>query len=255
MNFPLKTILIDDESLATNRLSRLLSAYSDVCKIIAQASNGQMALELIEKLKPDLIFLDIEMPVLNGFQVLSQLSYMPYVVFATAYQEYAIRAFEENSIDYLLKPIEPERLALTIQKIKNLPSFSVSPNYNQQIWQVLQQMQVKKEITAIPVKIGDRILLIRLEEIAYLEAEDKYVNLFTLDNKKYLIDYSLNTLTDKLPSHFVRISRSVMVNQYQIKEIQKYFNGKYTLLLNDTIKTKLTSGTSFSENIKKMFEI
>ncbi|WP_310587864.1 LytR/AlgR family response regulator transcription factor [Emticicia agri] len=113
-----KTILIDDEPLAISRLKRLLSHYSAVISIIDEAHNGQEGLEKIEAQKPDLIFLDIEMPLMTGFEMLANLSYMPKVIFSTAYDQYAIRAFEENSVDYLLKPIEAERLEKTIEKLK-----------------------------------------------------------------------------------------------------------------------------------------
>ena len=110
----LKTILIDDEPLAIGRLKRLLAQYPEDFEVVAVAANGQEGLEMIENLAPDIIFLDIEMPVMSGFDMLSKLSEVPIVVFATAFDQYAIRAFEENSIDYLLKPIEADRLDKTV---------------------------------------------------------------------------------------------------------------------------------------------
>ncbi len=118
MKLPLRTIIIDDEQLALNRLRRLLSDYAEVFDIIAEGHNGAEGLAMVDQYTPDLIFLDIEMPLLNGFEMLAKVGKMPMVVFATAYDQYAIRAFEENSVDYLLKPIENERLQKTIEKIK-----------------------------------------------------------------------------------------------------------------------------------------
>src|SRR6218665_3218595 len=114
-----KTILIDDEPLAISRLKRLLGEYEAI-QVIAEAVNGREGLEKIEDLRPDLIFLDIEMPLMSGFEMLSRLTYMPVVVFATAFDQYAIKAFEENSIDYLLKPVEKDRLGKTIEKLQQL---------------------------------------------------------------------------------------------------------------------------------------
>ena len=177
------TILIDDEKLAVSRLKRLLTEYGDTIEIIGEAHNGIEGLETIERLKPELIFLDIEMPGMNGFEMLSNLSFSPLVVFATAYDEYAIRAFEENSIDYLLKPIEKERLEITIQKLKKNKTHPILGFDNVQLLKILEQIKPKKEMVSISVKTGDKILLLRLEDISYFEAEDKYIFLNTKDGK------------------------------------------------------------------------
>src|SRR6218665_1387232 len=168
-----KTILIDDEPLAISRLKRLLSHYSSVISIIDEAHNGQEGLEKIEAQKPDLIFLDIEMPLMTGFEMLAALSYMPKVIFSTAYDQYAIRAFEENSVDYLLKPIEAERLEKTIGKLKKLEDKKEDNSLNANLLQLLEQFKSKedtqrtpaqKQTTAhsISVKSGERILFIPL---------------------------------------------------------------------------------------------
>jgi two-component system LytT family response regulator len=252
---PYTTILIDDEKLAVKRLARMLDAYTDTITIVGEAYNGQEGQKRIDELKPDLIFLDIEMPLLNGFEMLAQLHYMPVVVFVTAFEAYAIRAFEENSIDYLLKPVEKERLQVTIEKLKKLRSDNKTIDYNQQLFQVIEQLKPRKELISIPVKIGERILLIRLEEIVYFEAEDKYVYLHTHEDKKYLIDYSLSALEEKLPPFFIRASRSIIVNQRCIKEIQKYFSGRYVLLLTNKTQTKITSGLSYADRIRALMEL
>jgi two-component system LytT family response regulator len=247
--------LIDDEKLAVKRLTRLLDYYPEIIQVVGEACNGQEGLILIERLKPDLIFLDIEMPVLNGFEMLSQLQYMPVVVFVTAFESYAIRAFEENSVDYLLKPVEKERLQLTLERLKKLRMENKSIDYNQQLFHAIEQLKPKKELISIPVKMGERILLIRLEEIIYFEAEDKYVYLHTHEDKKYLIDYSLTTLEEKLPAFFIRASRSVIINQRFIKEIQKYFSGRYVLLMNNKTQTKITTGLSYADKVRALMEI
>jgi two-component system, LytTR family, response regulator len=252
---PFRTLLIDDEKLAVSRLERLLSPYQAIIELVGSAQNGVEGWAMIEKHKPDLIFLDIEMPLMNGFEMLTKLSFMPLVIFATAYEEYAIRAFEENSIDYLLKPIEPDRLHRTIEKLqKNLPTQKNDSSDTSKLLQLIAQLKPQKELNAISVKIGERILLIRLDEIAYFEAEDKYVNLFTDEGKKYLIDYSLTVLEEKLPAYFTRVSRSVIINKHKVKEAQKYFNGKYVLLLNDKSQSKITSGGSYTDKVKSIFE-
>jgi two-component system, LytTR family, response regulator len=250
-----KTLLIDDEKLAINRLERLLQKYPNDIEIIGIAYNGQEGLQLIQELNPDLIFLDIQMPLLTGFEMLAKLQIMPLVVFATAYEEYAVRAFEENSIDYLLKPIEPERLEITIKKLKNQKNEQQINPFSAEFFQLMNQWKPKKTLNSMAVKVGDKIILIKLEEISYFEAEDKYVYIYTLEGKKHLLDYSLTTLSEKLPEQFIRVSRSVILNSLQLKEIQKYFSGKFLLIMNDKSSTKITSGSSYAEEVKKLFEL
>lgn len=275
MKLPLRTIIIDDEQLALDRLRRMLGSYADVFDIIAEAHNGAEGLDLIEKHKPDLIFLDIEMPLLNGFEMLARVSAMPMVVFATAYDQYAIRAFEENSVDYLLKPIENERLQKTVEKLKSRTETSDAGKlgledkeqaevpapeetkefYTQNLLKLLEKMQPKQEMHALSVKSGERILLIPLTEASHFEAEEKYVFLNTLDGQQYLLNHTLTNLEEKLPPHFLRVSRSAIINTHQIGEIQRYFNGKYLLVMRDRKATSLQSGSTYGDAIRQLLSI
>ena len=252
-HFPLRTLLIDDEPLAISRLRRLLSEYEETFKIVGEAVNGLEGLKAVETLEPDLIFLDIEMPGLNGFEMLAKLSYLPIVVFATAYDDYAVRAFEENSIDYLLKPIEPERLEKTVGRIRKsrLAPAGSSPDLRH----VLELLKPKKELHSISVKTGDRILLIPLTNIAYFEAEDKYVFLNTVDGQQFLTNHTISVLEEKLPGTFTRISRSTLLNTLHIREIQRHFNGKFVVIMRDQKATQLLTGSSFSTNLKSLMEL
>lgn len=259
MAFPLKTLLIDDEPLAISRLRRLLDKHRDTFEVIGEASNGAEGLTLIEAEQPDVIFLDIEMPLLNGFEMLSKVTTVPMVIFATAFNQYAIRAFEENSVDYLLKPIEAERLARTAQKIRSLvernENQSISNPMTESVMRLLAQMQPKKEIYSISVKTGEKIILVPLSDIAYFEAEDKYVFLSTTDGQKYLTNYTLTTLNEKLPDTFVRISRSAMVNRHKISEVHRHFDGKFVLAMNDKKGTKLTTGSTYGDAVRQLMEL
>lgn len=245
-----KTIIIDDEQLARQRIKRLLTQYDEV-DVVAEAENGAEGLELIQLHRPDLIFLDIEMPVLNGFEMLAKLSDPPKVVFTTAYDQYAIKAFEEGSIDYLLKPIETERLDKTIKKLKqtvlSIPQLPIA--------ELIRQIQGQKTIKTLTVKLGDKILLIKLEDIVHVQAEDKYVFLHTSDGRKHLTDYTLAVLEEKLPEEFLRIHRSEMINTDYIKEIRKGFNGALIFVLNNANETRVTSSRSNSEALRLRFGI
>ena len=259
MNFPLKTILIDDEPLALSRLRRLLEKHQGTFIIVAEAKNGAEGLVEIDKHNPDVIFLDIEMPLLNGFEMLSKLTKMPLVIFSTAYDQYAIRAFEENSVDYLLKPVENDRLLKTIEKIRNIlqAGFKTGESHNpysDNLLRLLEEMKPKKEIFSLSVKSADKILLIPLTEITHFEAEEKYVFLNTLDGQKYLLNYTLTSLEEKLPTHYLRISRAGIINSHHIKEIQKHFNGKYVVVMRDRKVSQLQSGSTYGEVIRHLLD-
>lgn len=254
MKSTITAILVDDEMLAIKRLRRLLEPFSDYINIVTEALNGNQAVELIELHKPDLVFLDIEMPGLNGFEVLSKISHLPMIIFTTAFDAYALKAFEENSIDYLLKPIESERLDKAIDKIKrfNTNDTNLLPN---QLDSLLDALKPKREFRAIPVKIGDKVILIKPDQITYLEAKDKYVFLKTDEGKEYLSDFTLNSLEEKLPDNFIRVHRAFIVNTDKIKEIHKGFNSCYTIVVKDLNKTKIQTGRSYIDQVRSLFQI
>lgn len=246
-------LIIDDEAPARIRLRRLLAEHTEVIKILDEAADGNEALRKIEALKPDVIFLDIQMPGMDGFEVLQKISHTPIVIFTTAYDQYALKAFETNSVDYLMKPIEPERLRLAICKLERL-SNGTSKEQIQKIIDFANQLKPRKEISSFPVKTGDTIHLVRTTEIAYLEAKDKYVTIHALDGKEFLTDVSLKVMEEKLPDNFLRVHRAFIVNKGIISEIHKYFQSRFILLLNDKGRTKITSGSGYNDNIKRALE-
>ncbi len=248
-----KTILVDDELLARQRLTRLLQNYTDIIEIIAEASNGEEAVQLIEEHNPDLVFLDIEMPVYNGLEVLQKITTDPLVVFTTAYENYAIKAFENNSVDYLLKPIEKERLLVCMEKLRKQTVHKINKE------KLLSDIEtVNQEVTSkpqsIPVKIGDKTILVRYEDVLYFEANDKYVELNTIHNQKHILEYSLTQLSLKLPANFLRVHRAFLVNMNSVKEFRKGFNGAAILVMNNKEETKIHTGRTYIEAVKKWIE-
>jgi two-component system LytT family response regulator len=243
------TLIIDDEPLARQRLKRLLKDQ-DTIQVVGEAENGADGLMQIRAMKPELIFLDIEMPVFNGFQMLSQLTDPPKVIFTTAYDQYAVKAFEEESIDYLLKPIEAERLAKAVMKLRHKQENFLIP-----LELLMKQLNLKKEIKSLSVKIGDRIILVRLQELSSIEAEDKYVFLNTEDGKRHLTDFTLAALIEKLPDTFVRISRGTIINTDLIREIRKSFNGTYSFLMKNAVESKLQSSRSYGTALRERFDL
>jgi two-component system LytT family response regulator len=251
MNQVYNTILIDDEPAARRLMKNLLQVHP-IINVIGEAGNGREAIEKIESLKPDLIFLDIQMPDLSGFEVLAQLSHKPNIIFTTAYEQYAIKAFENFSIDYLLKPIKEERLHQSIDKLKEFgrlnPAISVSG-----LQEIIQQLKTPQKATALPIKTGDRITLLRYENICYLQAEDKYVFVFTSDGQKFLTDQSLTALLDKLPAQFYRIQKSYIINKDKIREMHRHFHGRYIFVMDDKAGNRLTSGRTYHDLIRLEF--
>ena len=254
MNLPFKAIVIDDEPAARRLMKSLLQEHSQVITVIEEAGNGREAIRKIEELKPDVIFLDIQMPDLTGFEVLEQLEHKPNIIFTTAYEQYAIRAFENFSIDYLLKPIKEERLEQSISKLKQFGRLNQSIDIPG-LQEIIRQLHVPQKATALPIKTGDKITLLRFENIAYLEAQDKYVFIFTIDGQKHLTDQSLTSLTEKLPSQFYRIQKSYIINKDKIREMHRHFNSRYLFVLDDKAGTRLTSGRTYHDSIKDEFGI
>jgi two-component system, LytTR family, response regulator len=247
-----RAIVIDDEPAARRLMKSLLQEYSDVIEVIAEAGNGREAIDKIDELKPDVIFLDIQMPDLTGFEVIDRLKVKPNIIFTTAYEQYAIKAFETFSIDYLLKPIKEERLEQSITKLKQFGRLASAIDVTG-LQEIIRQFQAPHKATALPIKTGDRINLIRFENISYLEASDKYVFIYTYDGQKHLTDQSLTALITKLPAQFFRIQKSYIINKNRIKEMHRHFNGRYLFILDDKEATRLTSGRTYHDAIRAEF--
>ena len=254
MNPLFRAIVIDDEPAARRLMKTMLQEHADVVQVIAEAGNGGEAVQKIEELSPDLIFLDIQMPDLTGFEVIEKLSRKPTIIFTTAFEQYAIKAFESFSIDYLLKPIKEERLNQSIEKLKHFGKLNASIDIAG-LQEVIKQFQAPPKATALTIKSGDRIILLRFENISYLEADDKYVFVYTTDGQKYLTDQSLSALTEKLPPQFYRIQKSYIINKDKVKEMHRHFNGRYLFIMEDKPSTRLTSGRTYHDDIKAHFDL
>lgn len=241
-------LIVDDERLARVRLKKLIAKFSELFAIIGEAENGLEAEKLIIDLQPDIIFLDIEMPGLTGFELLKRLEKIPMVIFCTAYEDYSLKAFETNSIDYLIKPVKEERLQQTVLKIEQLKSNFSKENVFKAI-NTITQTKEKKIITSVTVKKGDKIVFSKLEDISHFEATEKYVTLYTNKGSE-LIEQSLTQLEEKLPDNFLRVHRSFLINIDYVKDFQKYFNNRYVINLLDSNKTVITSGRTYKEAIK-----
>ena len=214
----IRAIIIDDERLARNELRKLLIDFPEI-EVVAEAANANEGLEKIESINPDLVFLDIQMPGKTGFDMLAELDRAPHVIFTTAYDEYALKAFEVNALDYLLKPVEPKRLADAIQKLQfsdNREIRNESENFNNSILAEHDQVFVKD---------GERCWFVKLSEIRLFESVGNYAKVFFGPNKPLILK-SLNALEERLDEKtFFRANRKHIVNLRLIDKIEPYFNG------------------------------
>ena len=254
MNSLWRTLIIDDEVLARERLKRLFQNFENVFKIVGEAVDGDQAVEMIESLKPDIIFLDVQMPGKSVFTMLTEIRHKPFVVFCTAYDHYALDAFNSHSVDYLVKPVEIERLRCTVEKLEKIEERSSSGTLNS-VLEAIKKMEPRQTPTSIPYKVGDKTIFIKLEQVVFFQSEDKYSNFYNAEGRTFLSDQSLKTLEEKLPENFIRVSKSVILNRNFVNEVHKYFRGKVVFLMHDVNKTKITSGSAYSDIIKRIFNL
>jgi two-component system LytT family response regulator len=239
-------LIVDDEQLARAFIRRLLSEDTEV-QIIGECTNGKEAVAMIQKHDPDLVFLDIQMPELDGLGVVEAigLESLPHIVFTTAYDRYAIQAFDLHATDYLLKPFDHIRFQDALKRVKQ--SISISErNELVSLSALLEALKQKpKFLSRLTIRSGGRITLISTNDIRWIEADDKYVHLHT-DKQSQLVRQTLTALEAQLdPAKFQRIHRSAIVNIDYIKELQGMFGGEHIILLNDG--TKLTLSRKYKE--------
>ena len=246
----IRTIIIDDEELARRRLRKLLQKYQSEIEILGEAQNGIEAIEMISSMKPDVIFLDVQMPGCDGFEVLRRIATKPFIVFTTAFNKYALKAFDENSVDYLLKPIDQERLDKTVNKLNRLFDSSTL-KFADNIERMLSRI-VSPSPQRIQVKIGDKIQLLNFSDVVFFEAKAKYTFLHTHD-REYMIDETIAELELKLDkTEFIRIHRGTIVNVGFIREFVKWFAGRYKVRLKDDKETELVVSRGYASQIHQL---
>jgi len=250
---PLRTVIVDDEPLARNLLQSMLAVH-DAFAVIAACNDGLQAIEVIREQKPDVVFLDIQMPVCDGFQVLEQLDHSahPLIVFVTAYDHYAIRAFEVHALDYLLKPFDEERLDRTVRRV--LGHFQTS-GYSKQalsrMLALLEQMNEKPDyLERLVIKEKHRTFFQAIEDVDWFEADRKYIRIHAGESM-HRIRLGFSHLEERLnPKQFMRISRSAIVNLDRITELRPWFGGDFSILL--STGKRLHTTRTYRSNIQAM---
>ncbi len=247
----IRVLLIDDEKLARSRLARMLQKYEEI-DIAGETGDSLKAAELIAATAPDAVFLDIHMPHRTGFEVLRELADPPAVVFTTAYDEYALRAFEENAIDYLLKPVAEEKLDRAVARL--VRRFGVGEPARADLRRLLREIERKDDIMRrFPVKTGEKIIIIPEERIQFFKAEDKYTFLHTVE-EAHIIAPALRELEMRLdPATFLRIHRAYIVNLEMIVSIHHWFGGR--LLVRTRKKEDITVGSNYLAKFKEKLHL
>jgi two-component system LytT family response regulator len=247
----IRTLIVDDEVLGRERIRTLLGDDSEI-EVVGECSDGKQAVAAIERAGPDLVYLDVQMPEMDGFAVLDAIAgeRMAAIIFVTAYDRYAVQAFEAHALDYLLKSFDRERFQAALRRAKEQIRGSREGLWNERLTGLLEDLQVRqKRLTRLVIRSAGRIFFLRVEEIGWLEAADNYVRIH-VGRESHLVRETLQSFEDRLdPSRFLRIHRSTLVNldriQERIQELQPLFHGDYVVKLLDG------TGLSLSRNCRE----
>jgi two-component system LytT family response regulator len=248
----IRALIVDDEPPARELIATLLRDEPDV-EVVGECADGRNAVDLIERLSPDLVFLDVRMPGLDGFSVLGELpaERWPMIVFVTAYDQHAVRAFELHALDYLLKPFEYDRLRQTLQRARASMSQRNGPAQQTRLVALLEELQTRAQSwDRIIIREAGRVAFIRPDEIDWIEAEGNYLRLHA-GAKCHLLRDTMNAAEDRLAARkFLRVSRSTLVNLERIQEWQPLFHGDSVLILKDG--TRLTVSRVYREKLERL---
>ena len=238
----MRVLIVDDEPLARKRIKRMLAGDAEV-EIVGDCASGEQALAIIRDREPDLVFLDIQMPEMDGFSVLKAVApdRMPFIIFVTAYDQYALRAFEFYALDYLLKPFDRRRFEKAMQRARERILKEKGDEMNQRTIALLEEIKARSHhLGRLVIKAGGRVFFIKTEEIDWIEAEGKYVRLH-VGKESHLLREAISSLEAQLdPEKFLRIHRSTIVNIDRIRELQPWFHNEYRVILRDGTELMLS---------------
>jgi two-component system, LytTR family, response regulator len=247
----IRALVIDDEPLARDMIREMLAGDPEV-EIVGECVNGEQAVQAIRSLCPDLIFLDIQMPELGGFEVLEAISqeFTPYVIFATAYDQYAVRAFEVHAFDYLLKPFDHERFDAAWKRARQRIKADRLEERDQHILALLQELKAGPHyLERLVIKTGGRVFFLDVDDIVCIEAEGNYVRVHD-GHKHYLLRETISNIETQLdPKKFLRVHRSAIVKIDRIKELQPWFHGEYRIILENG--KQLTLSRNYRTNLQE----
>ncbi|MDP2338600.1 MAG: LytTR family transcriptional regulator DNA-binding domain-containing protein [Bacteroidota bacterium] len=249
MNEKLQTLIIEDEELARNLLRSYLKDHPDI-EVIGECENGFDGVKAINDKKPDLVFLDIQMPKITGFEMLELLDFKPQIIFTTAYDQFALKAFELNAVDYLLKPFSKDRMLSAIEKVKH--RIQNGEDTSEKLDELSNFRSGEESIDRVVVKDRHKIHIITVDQIRYIESLDDYVMIYTHDGRHMKQKTMKYFETNLDPKNFIRIHRSYIVQVDNIAEIQQYEKESYIVILKDANKTKLKVSKTGYKKIKEV---
>lgn len=251
----MRVIIVDDEPLARDRLRAMLAKESEI-QIIAECGDGREAVAAIKREVPDVVFLDIQMPEMDGFGVIAQLKghAVPKIVFVTAFDEFAVKAFEVHAVDYLLKPFDRDRLHQTIVHLRKQDKTVSPTELTEKLSALIESIQGGSQQPTpsdrIPLKLDGRVIFLRPADIDWIEAQDNYVKLHAGRGDAHMVRDTLASFEARLdPKKFLRIARSTIVNIDRVREMQPMFHGEWVVILHDG--TKLTMSRGYREGLEK----
>jgi two-component system, LytTR family, response regulator len=248
----MRVLIVDDEPIARRGIRRLLAAARDV-EVIGECDNGRSAIKAIETLSPDLVLLDIQMPELSGLEVATALdpARMPEIIFLTAFDEYAVRAFDLSAVDYVLKPIDEERFARALARARARLEAEADVDLQGHLRQLLRELEAKKELeTRFVIRSAGEILLVRADEINAVTSEDNYVRLYT-DRGSFLLRATVTAMAERLdPTLFIRVRRSTLLRLDRIVQIHPLINGTYEFVLADGMR--VNSSRHYRANVEAL---
>ena len=249
MTATIRALIIDDEPFAREGLRLHLEQHPDI-EVIGEAGDGQRAAEAIRMMDPDVVFLDIEMPEMDGFDVIDAVGVeaMPPVIFVTAYDEFALRAFEAHALDYVLKPVEPERFARALDRTRKHLRGTAGVALDRRLAGLMEEVhERKKHMERVVVQRGERLHILRVSDVDWFEAAGNYVKLH-VGSETFLLRATLSGFEERLdPEAFMRVHRSIIVQKARIRELEPLLQGDYVLILADG--TRLTTGRSYRSRI------
>jgi two-component system LytT family response regulator len=238
----IRTLIVDDERLARKRIRQLLEAETDI-EVLGECGDAQQAAAFIEQRSPDLVFLDVQMPGDDGFAMLRALDpeKLPAVIFVTAYDHYALRAFEVQALDYLLKPFDRARFLAALERARSQIRGSKGPDLDRRLSALLETLQAKQKLPdRLVIKSAGRVSFLKTDEIDWIEAADNYVKLHA-GSESHLLRETLASIAARLdPEKFLRIHRSTVINVNRLKQLQPWFHGDYVAILEDGTKLNLS---------------
>lgn len=254
MERKIRVLIVDDESLARRGIRRLLEAETDFV-IEAEASNGKDAAVAIERYQPDLVFLDIQMPLVDGLSLVETMdpNSLPEIVFVTAYDEHAVRAFEAGAIDYVLKPVDPDRFSKTLDRVRR--RIASGESTGARLTEVLEKLlpPTQNHLTRIAVHDNERIKFVKIDDVDRICSQGNYIEVYS-KGSKFLLRETMSGIERKLdPKEFLRIRRSTIVRVENIKELQTLFNGEFAVVLKDG--TELTTSRRYRKNLEPLLKI